>query len=147
MCTYSSLVDPTDLCLKLCEAHEQNHIIFPLVAYFFRCRVVCCIRSAGNVGLDTAQHFEFIFWALSTFRGYQGKLNTLPGSTSFHFGATRAPVYFKIPEEARCGGLPWADLLKPCRISLSSRTLVPFRAMGSGPKRQVKIVHDEPESA
>jgi len=73
MRTYSSLVDPTDLCLKLCQAHEQNYVIFPDVARSSRCRLLRHIRSAGDVGLDTAQLFEFIFWALSAFREVPGE--------------------------------------------------------------------------
>ena len=34
--TYGVGVDPTDLCLELREAHEQNYVKVPLVAHFSR---------------------------------------------------------------------------------------------------------------
>ena len=54
MRTYSPLVDPTDLRLKLREAHEQNYVIIPLVARsscFHRFRRVW---GAGDVSPDMA---------------------------------------------------------------------------------------------
>ena len=66
MHTYSSGVGPADLCLELCEAHEQNYVVLPLVAHVSR-REVRCIRCGGDVGLDVAQRFELVFGALSAF--------------------------------------------------------------------------------
>ena len=60
---------------------------------------------------------------------HQRKLNTVPSSISSHLGATRVPVYLVIPGEVCCEE---SSDIKPevCRISWSSRTLVPCRTMG-----------------
>ena len=73
MCTYSSLIDPTDLCLELCEAHEQNYIILPPVARFSCFRNFRRVRGGGDVGPDAAQRFELIFGALSAFHEVPGE--------------------------------------------------------------------------
>ena len=109
--TYS-VVDPTDLCLELCETHEQNYIVFPpiaplpLVAHPFRSPrspEVWCTRSAGDVDVNTTQYFELVFSPLSAITRCQGELKTLPGSTSFHSGLAKAPVYLMISGEVCCG--------------------------------------------
>ena len=72
-----------------------------------------------------AQRFELVFLTLSDFHRIPGKLNTLPGSMSLHSGETRAPVYLTILTEACCGGTSSVTEHMRCRISRSSRTLVP----------------------
>jgi len=67
MRTYGFRVSPTDLCLKLRKAHEQNHIVFSPVAHPSRCRKVRCIGSVGDVGPDITQRLEHVFWVLSAF--------------------------------------------------------------------------------
>ena len=73
MRTYSFLVDPTDLCLKLREAYEQDYFIVSPVAHPSTFRVVRCIRNTGDFGLDMAQRFELVFWVLSTSHEVPGK--------------------------------------------------------------------------
>ena len=119
----------------------------PFVTRSPRCGVVRYERSTRDVGVDIAQRFELVFFALSHLTRYQGKLNTLPGSTSCHSGVAKAPVYLVIAGEALCGGEPSVITQKLSRISRSSRTLVPFRSMQFSTKPQEKIAHDEPESA
>ena len=76
MHTYGSVL-PTDLSLELCEADEQDYVIFSLIPRLSH-RVVGCVRSTGNVGLDIAQRLELVCLALSTFHGVQreGKHST-----------------------------------------------------------------------
>ena len=85
------------------------------------------------------------FGLLAHWARYQGEINTLPGSTSLHSGEARAPVYLLILGEAFRGGAPSAVTQKLYRTSRSSVTLVPCRAIGLNQKRQIRIVHDEPD--
>ena len=131
MHTYGPRINPAELCLELREAHEQNYAIFPPVAY--RC-VVCCIWSFRDVGLDITQRFELVFLNFSVFHGYQKKEgNAIPGSPSTHFGEVEVPVYLTNLTEMYCAEICFKPKL--CRISLSSRTLVPYEAIGFSLKR------------
>jgi len=105
------------------------------------------MRSAGDVGSDITQRFELVFVLQVNFRRYQGSLNTLPGSASSHSGAAKAPVYLVIPGEALCGGEPSLVTQKLCRISRSSRTFVPWKAIEFNSKSQVQTAQDKPELA
>ena len=107
MPTYSSLVDPTDLCLKLCEAHEQNHFIISLVAHSSIFRVVRCIRNAGNVSCDMAQRFELVFWALSIFHGVPGEAKHCTWFCIHPLGEGQSPRVFY---DFWGGALRWAAL-------------------------------------
>jgi len=94
----------------------------------------------------TLHNFSNLSFGFECFsRGTRGR-NTLPGSTSFHSGEAKAPVYLMIRAVPCCGGAPLADTQKLCRTSRSSKILVPCRGMRSSPNSQIEVMHDEPES-
>jgi len=68
-------------------------------------------------------------WLSAFLTKYQGKLSALPCSSSSHSGSSRVPVYLTIFSETRFTGASEVTQLKLCRISRSSRTLVPCRVV------------------
>ena len=140
MRTYGSGINPTDLCLEFREAHEQNHVKFPLVA---PC-IVCCVRSARYVGLDIAQRRKLVCWVLSAFREVTRKLEQPTWLFVFPVGRGQDPCVFG---DSRSGLLRWAALGRSGEAMSDLSLLGDLGALqkqNSTLERQIKLVHDEP---
>ena len=119
MHTYSFLVDPADLCLKLCKAHEQNYFIASPVAHSSPFRVVRCIRNTGNVALDMAQRLEAVFWTLSTFHEVPGEPRHSTWFRIHPLGRSQSPCVFRDP----CVAASWWAALG-CYVEATSDLVI-----------------------